>query len=363
MRRTGRAAIFLRPGQPLELREFDVPDPLAGQILVRVTCCTICGSDLHTISGRRSAPTPSVLGHEIIGEVVAFGPCTAHLAMHGKPIEEGDRITWTVTASCQKCFFCEHRLLQKCERLFKYGHQSWEPDGAWSGGLAEWCIIRPASGIVKLPSGLPDEVASPASCATATIMGAFRTIGPVHQESVLVQGAGMLGLTACAIARASGAAEIICTDLNDQRLALAERFGATRVCRADPEALRETVREATARRGVDVALELTGSPDAIETGLDLVRIGGRYAWIGSVLPTRSIPVNPEAIVRRHLTIYGLHNYSAQDLHRAIEVLDQYHRQFPFADLVGAIYPLDAVNEAIGHASRGSAVRVGVKPNL
>src|SRR5262245_4908195 len=96
----GRAALFHGPGRSLELTRHPVPEPRGAEVLVRVTCCTLCRSDLHTHAGRRPAPTPIVLGHEIVGRIKAFGPDAVRTNLRGETLAPGDRVTWTLAASC-----------------------------------------------------------------------------------------------------------------------------------------------------------------------------------------------------------------------------------------------------------------------
>ena len=208
MQKTARAAVFLDPGQPLEMRSFALREPRGQEMLVRVTFCTLCGSDLHTFTGRRQTPTPTILGHEIIGRIERFGPDAPRHDLLGQPLREGDRITWTLAASCGACFYCTRELPQKCERLFKYGYEQITDDHPLSGGLADYCLLAPGTGIIRLPETLPDAVACPANCATATVAAALRAGGGCQGQTVLIQGAGMLGLTACAMAKAGGAAAL-----------------------------------------------------------------------------------------------------------------------------------------------------------
>lgn len=134
----------------------------AGERLVRVTACTICGSDLHTLAGRRTAPAPSILGHEAVGIEVATGR----------------RVTWSILACCGECDRCRRGMEQKCERLFKYGHGMHA--GAPSGGLSELIVLRPGTLVLEVPEGLADEVVCPANCATATVAACLRVAGPVR---------------------------------------------------------------------------------------------------------------------------------------------------------------------------------------
>jgi len=351
------AAVFVEAGQPLDVRDFPVPTPSTGQTLVRVAACTLCASDLHTYTGRRSSPKPSVLGHEIIGHIERFGPGTPQVDAAGQSLAVGDRVTWSVVANCGECFFCRRGLPQKCVAMLKYGHEALRPGHEFTGGLAEYCLLAKGTAIVRLPDDLPDAVVCPASCATATVSAALRIAGDVRDRSVLVQGAGMLGLTACAQARSMGASQVICCDLNAARLAKAMEFGATHL--ATPDELADTVRRATEGYGVDFALEITGAPAAFVAGLEQLRIGGTYVLVGAVYTAAPVPVSIEMLVRRQLTLRGVHNYAPEDLLAAVRFLDA-HRNYPFASLVSEWLPLAAADRAFQAAEGANALRIGVR---
>ena len=120
MQTTASIALFHGAGQPFELCERKIVTPNRDEVLVRVSLATICGSDLHTFTGRRAAPVPCVLGHEAVGRIAY--PTKVRDA-YGEPLHEGDRVTWSLMAACGACRYCNERdLPQKCERLFKYGH-------------------------------------------------------------------------------------------------------------------------------------------------------------------------------------------------------------------------------------------------
>ncbi len=358
-----RAAVFVGPGRPLDMRMLESRLPQTGEVRVRVRCCTICGSDLHTYQGHRSTPTPTVLGHEILGEVESLGPGEPVTDHAGEPLRIGDRVTWSIAASCGACFFCACDAPQKCESLFKYGHESLDSQRPLSGGLAEHCLLAPGTTIVRLPEALSDHVACPVNCATATVAGAMRLGGVAAHQTVLVQGLGMLGLTAAAMARSLGADRVIGCDIDADRLALARRFGVT-----DPvnvatgsQGLQSTVNRLTAGRGVDVAIELSGSIEAMRSGIDLLRISGTYVWVGAVFKTPLLTVNPEMIVRRMLTIRGLHNYTPRDLVAAVDFLASQHHQYPFEHLVEGPWALDQAGAALEFALSGRPLRVAVRP--
>jgi threonine 3-dehydrogenase len=358
---TSRAMLFHESEQQLELRRYSLPRLDKGEVLVRVTCCTLCGSDLHTYEGRRTTPCPTVLGHEILGLVAKLPSECVVCDYEGTPLEVGDRVTWSVTASCGNCFFCKDGLPQKCEHLFKYGHERVSDRHPLSGGMADYCHLAAGTAILRVPTNLSDAVACPANCATATVAAAMRYAGSCKDRAVLIQGAGMLGLTAAAMAVSDGAREVVVCDTVTERLQRARRFGATRtVNAADEAALRTAVNEATSGRGVDLAVDMSGSPAAIEAGVGLLRIGGRYVFVGAVCPTRPISISAETIVRNLLSIQGVHNYAPQDLHKALQFLQEGHEQFPFEELVGETFALEDATAALAHTSRSGALRVALR---
>ncbi len=357
------AAVFTAAGEPLQLNRYALPTLAAGELLVKVTCCTICGSDVHTYEGRRSTPVPTILGHEIMGTVAELPPGEAVCDVAGQPLAVGDRITWSIAANCGDCFYCSHEIPPKCEQLFKYGHEAIDDVHPFSGGLAEVCHLAPGTPIVRVPDALSDVVACPANCATATVAGALRTGGDCRDKIVLIQGAGMLGLTAMAMARTRGAAEVIVCDIDDARLETAKRFGATRTAnvRDGLDVLQAVVAEVSESRGVDIAVELSGSPASVAAGLKLLRIGGTYVLIGSVYPADDVPVSAEWVVRRWLNIHGVHNYLPEDLATAVDFLEREHENFPFAELVTDSFSLEDSEAAFEHTIRERCLRVAVVP--
>jgi alcohol dehydrogenase len=351
-----RAALFHGPGRPLELTSFASADPVGEEVLVRVALCTLCRSDLHTHSGRRAGPTPSVLGHEIVGRIEAFGPSASRQDGRGRQAMNGDRISWTVTASCGRCFYCADELPQKCERLFKYGHDAVTPERPFEGGLADYVLLRPGTPWLLVPDEIPDAVAAPANCATATVAAALRSAGELRGRRVLILGAGVLGLTACSMARAAGAEKVMASDPNPQARQRALAFGATHAINDPLEA-----RDLTGGRGADVAVELAGVADSVRAGLSLVRTGGTLILAGTVSPTEAVPLDPEDVVRRMVTIRGVHNYHSRDLEAALDFLAGPGREFPFASLVGATFPLERVEDALAHAHANPGLRTAVAP--
>ncbi len=360
--KTCRAAFFVAPGRPLELR--DVPVTRAGphEALVRIECCTICGSDLHTISGGRESPAPSILGHEALGTIVELGdPPLSDI--HDAPLALGDRVTWSPVVSCGVCDRCRSRLPQKCRALFKYGHAISSGPGMLNGGLAELIHLRAGSAVLKLAADAPRDVFTPVNCATATVAAAYRAAGPISGQRVLIFGSGMLGLTAAAFAKSAHAQSVTICDPNPLRLARAKKFGADRLIewQSDVDGLRQQLSQSTDSEWFDRILDFSGSPAAVEASWQLADVGASVIFAGSVLPTAPIRLDPETVVRRLLTIRGVHNYVPDDLQTAAEFLQANHNRFPFAELVEQTFPLSRIHDAIQAALRDRPVRVAVHP--
>lgn len=354
-----RAMLFEGAGRPFRAVDGPEPMPRGTEVMVRVVCCTLCRSDLHTQSGRRIEPMPTVLGHEIVGRITAFGPEASAVDGLGTPAEVGSRITWSVAVGCGSCHLCQVDLPQKCVTPYKYGHVQVDPHDPYAGGLAEYVRLVPKTAWYVVPENLTDEVAAMANCATATVAGLIRHAGPLKGQSVTVLGAGVLGVTAAAITRAAGAETILVVDPIPANQERARSFGATHV--ANPETASAALMEATRGRGADMVFELAGPAESAALSLRLARIGGQVIWAGTVAPTAPLPIEPEQIVRRMLTIRGIHNYHPRDLAAALQFLAGPGQTFPFGSLVREGYGLDSLDQAFRAAEQSPGTRIAIRP--
>ena len=358
-----KAAVFRDVGRPLELQTFDLPEQLEpGAAVCEVVMATICGSDLHTISGRRKEPAPLILGHEIIGRIVQLGEGTTADGF-GQPLAVGDRVSWTIMACCGTCFFCTHGLENKCVKLRKYGHTCCDEPPHLTGGFAEHVCLWPGTAVFRVPDALADEIATPANCALATVICAKDTIGLAAGESVLIQGAGLLGLNLIALCKEAGAARVFVTDVQPARLELAERFGADEAfnladCSADEVV--SAIRDATDGRGADVAFEVCGQAQAVAMGVEALRIGGRYLIAGLVTPGARFELDGNQLTRKILTLKGIHNYQPTHLGQALRFLDSCAAAYPYDRIVGKTFSLDRINDAVAEAATGKHIRVAVR---
>jgi putative phosphonate catabolism associated alcohol dehydrogenase len=361
---TSTAAVMTGVNTPLELIQYPLPKPEKGAMVVKVLCCTICGSDLHTWLGRRHGPTPAILGHEIVGEIVEMGDGVTRDS-GDRPLTVGDRVTWTIMDNCGKCYYCREKgLPMKCLHLKKYGHDNCEKPPHLEGGFAEHCYINPGTCVIKIPDNLTNEEAAPANCALATVSAGWDTLDVRPFENVLIQGAGALGIYAAALAGHIGCNKIIVTDIVDRRLAFVREFGATDVINTkgmkDDEIV-QAVQSLTNGFGVDVAMEVAGVPALIPIGLKSLRKGGRMVLHGTSFAGAHFTYDASDIIWRWLQIRGVHNYDAKHLQMAVDFLSQTKQKFPFHKLATHRFPLREINEAMRVAESAVGIRVAVLP--
>lgn len=370
---TARGVVFHGVGQPFEQREIRLPETLEeGELLVKLEVATICGSDLHTVSGKRNEPMPLILGHEGVGVVERVG---SNIFSGNRPrrgawnVREGDRVTFSVADSCGTCVECSlHKLPQKCVSLMKYGHARVDDGTGLNGTYASHIILRPGTHVVKLPNTLSSRICAPANCALATVansldMGRLPRYGA--NQSAIVQGAGLLGIYAVAWLRWRVGMEVVfCFDMSPERLKTAERFGAI------PVLVKPGEDEAHARaefvhqrcpRGVDVAVEMTGARSVVTEGVQLLRNGGHYAFAGMVHPDSQLSsLTGETIIRKCLTIRGVHNYTPWNLQEAVDFLKEFQDALPFESVLSPEdFALQDLEKAFEVAHNGEYCRVVV----
>jgi threonine 3-dehydrogenase len=281
--------IRARPGFALQ----DVPVPQIGptEVLIHVEKAGICGTDLHIYEWDHWAQAriqpPRIIGHEFMGTVAAIGNAV-------RAVRIGDRVSAEGHIADLTCLLCRTGQAHLCERLEIIGV---DRDGAFADYIA-----MPEYNIWKLDPAIPDEFAAvfdPLGNAVHTVMAAG-----VSARSVVITGVGSIGLMAIPVARAAGASSVFAIDLNPAKLELAQKLGADRTFAANEPGLVEEIRMLTNGDGVDVLLEMSGSAAAIDSGLQMVRNGGRAALLG--IPSDSVSLNlAERIIFKGLIVLGV----------------------------------------------------------
>ena len=358
--KTSRAAILTERGKPLEIGDVTIPAELErGAILVRNTVATVCGTDVHVWEGSvaQDRPLPTILGHEMVGEVAELGPGVTHDTV-GSPLAVGDRITWS-HGQCGECYFCVvEREPTLCVNWRGYMVGDCREFPHLVGGFAEYTYVYPTAGRIKIPDDVSDALAAASSCALRTVIAAFERLGPIYEhQTVVVQGAGPIGLFSAAKAIAEGAAQVFVIGGPAARLELAEDWGAVPIPVEETSSAErvQLVRDATGGRGADVVIEGSGVPQAWPEGIELLRRGGRYVIIGQA-HGESMPFNPSVILGKHLTIIGSLSAHIRHYHRALEFLRTQAHRFDWNKMLSSTYPLDDIMIAMERMKRWEEIK-------
>jgi alcohol dehydrogenase len=358
------AAVFQGSAQPWSF--VQAPDRDSPELaIVDVEACTLCSSDVHTVTGRRVSPTPSVLGHEAIGRVRRLPTAWRLADLDGRLVAVGDRVVWGVAAHCGQCLFCQSGIPQKCAHLVKYGHGVHRQGEYPQGGLSTRIGLANGTPVVVLDDRTDARVACLSACAGATVAAALRLAGGVAGRHVVIFGGGVLGCLACAMARGEGAEVVVCVEPDANRRSRAEAFGATvTIDPSEPELIQRLKSECRDGFGPDVCLELCGASSAFSAALSALRIGGTLVLAGAVFPAGTVSVAPEELVRRMITIRGLHNYAPEDLKAAVTFacFDSEQRPAIWAGLFSERFRLEEIDRAFAWAAEHPGVRTVVSPN-
>lgn len=309
-----------------QLSVTDTPDPVpaADEVLIRVSACGICGSDVHGYdgsSGRRIPPL--IMGHEAAGTIAAAGPEVTRFRV-------GDRVTFDSTIYCGECEYCRRGDVNLCDSRQVLGVSC--DDYRRNGAFAEFVAV-PERVLYALPPHMPFTHAAMLE-ATAVALHAVRMAGDVLPGSTaLVIGAGMIGLLVMQAARASGFARVFVADLDRSRLDLAESMSADHTI-LSPDSSAEIL-SFTATRGVDVVFEAVGTRETVQSAIMSVRRGGTVVLIGNIAREVTLPL--QSVVTRQIRLQGT-AASSGEYGVAVEMLG--NGSIQVAPLISAVVPLE-----------------------
>jgi L-iditol 2-dehydrogenase len=304
-------ALVLHGIHQLSIEEVPEPVPAAGEVLVQVAACGICGSDLHGYHGespRRNRSIPLIMGHEFTGRVRAVGPDVPG------DIVPGQRVVVHPQVSCGRCSACRTGRTNICPYMSILGIER-------AGGFAE-CVAVPANRLFPLPDGLSNQQGALVE-TLAVEVHLFRQTALPLWRTVVVLGAGPQGLLAVQLARLAGASQIIATDLMPHRLRLAEQLGATHVLRGDQD-VAAIVKDLTDGWGAEFVVDAAGVAATRQQGIAALAPGGTFGLVG--IGPGEVPVDFGPVINRELTLRGSYACSDDDFVRALELLAAGHIQ-------------------------------------
>lgn len=354
-----KAAVCRSFGAPLTIEEVEIGPPQAGEVLVKVVACAICHSDVHKIQGDWGGALPTVAGHEAAGVVEAVGSGVTL-------VQPGDHVVMSLLRACGRCFFCNQGQPHLCSHEFALTTQSRlrGADGASIeqgikvAGFAEYAVVD-QSQLVSIPKDMPLDSASLLACGVITGLGAVVNTAKVGPgQSVVVIGAGGVGLNAIQGAALSGGHPVIAVDLLDSKLESAFDFGATHgVNGRDGEAVAKQVLGLTDGRGADFVFITVGSPAAVAQGITLTRRGGTLVLVGIPDDKATHPLPLAQTVWREQRILGSSMGSTRLSTQVPQLVSLYlSGRLKLDELISARYPLEEINEAIAAMETGQALR-------
>jgi threonine 3-dehydrogenase len=285
------ALVKARSAPGIDLQDISKPTPGPNDVLIRVKRAAICGTDMHIYNwdawAQKTIPVPMAVGHEYCGEVVEVGSEVSGFKV-------GDRVSGEGHITCGYCRNCRAGRRHLCRNTIGVGVNR-------PGAFAEYVVI-PAFNAFKLTAAIDDEIAAildPLGNAVHTAL-AFDVVG----EDVLITGAGPIGIMAAAIVRFIGARNVVITDVNDYRLELARKMGATLALNVTRDKLEDAMKQLGMQEGFDVGLEMSGNAAALRDMLRTMHHGGGIAMLG--IPPNEVAIDWNEVILKGLTIKGIY---------------------------------------------------------
>jgi threonine dehydrogenase-like Zn-dependent dehydrogenase len=381
--RTVLAATLVEPGH-YEVRQYPLPDPAPGCLLVKMEVSGICGTDKHTYQGYvgqyggngtpRTLPFPIIQGHENVGTIAAIGGVGHYTDFEGVPLNVGDRVIVGPNVSCGTCYYCRHDFpYYCCENTVDYGNNISAKDPPHLfGGWSQYLYVVPGSFLVKVPDELPSEIAVLTEIMAVTVgldrakqISAFPNESFRFDDTVVVLGVGPLGMCFVMKARMLGAGTIIAVDLSDYRLEFARMLGADHVINASKTAEKHRlaqIRDLTNGRGADVVIECAGVPQAVRESLEMLRLGGLLVEAGNFSDMGEISISPHRhLCAKNVRILGVGGEEPAAYGPSMRQMARYMQHYPLAEFVTHRFGLKQVKAAMEKSMAADSMKVVIAP--
>jgi threonine dehydrogenase-like Zn-dependent dehydrogenase len=373
------AATLVQPGK-YEIREYPLPEPAPGCVLVKMELSGICGTDKHTFQGYttqyggRKLEFPIIQGHENVGTVAAIGGNGKYTDFEGIPLRAGDRVVVGANVCCGECYYCRHDFpYYCCENMTDYGNNlSAKNPPHLFGGWSQYMYILPGSFLVKVPDDLPSEVAVLTEIFAVSVgldrakqMSAFPNESFRFDDTVVVLGAGPLGMCFLMKARMLGAGTIIAIDLSEYRLNFAKRLGADHAVNAGNHSQadrQQVVKDLTNGRGADMVIECAGVPQAVPEALEMLRIGGLLVEAGNFSDLGEVPLSPHRhLCAKNARILGVGGEEPAAYGPSMRQMARYMKNYPLQEFVTHRFGLRDVEVAMQKSIEPESMKVVLQP--
>ena len=335
-----RALVKAKPERGIWLEEIDQPEVGHNDVLIRVKRTAICGTDIHIYQwddwASATIPVPLAVGHEFSGEVVECG-------IEVRGFEAGDRVSAEGHVTCGVCRNCRAGRRHLCMNTVGVGVNR-------AGAFADYIAV-PAFNVFKLPDAISDEMASildPLGNATHTALS-FDLVG----EDVLITGAGPIGIMAVAVAKYAGARHVVITDVNDYRLDLAKKMGATVALNVTNGSLDNVMDDLGMEEGFDVGMEMSGNPSAFRDMLRTMHHGGKIALLG--IPPAETAIDWNQVIFKGLIVKGI--YGREMFETWYKMSSMLQSGLDIEPIITHRFPLERFEEAFHLMESGQSGKV------
>lgn len=379
-----KAAVITKPGK-IEIQKFPYPSIKESDMLVKMEMSGICGTDKHTYKGElkqyagtaaeEDIPLPVIPGHENVGVIAEIGEkARMNLEFYGQELKEGDRVVVCPDIICGKCWYCRHIAgYPWCENIKSYGVTiSCSDPPHLFGGWAEYMYVTSDTFVFKVPPEIPPEVAVLTEPLVVTYhldkAKEFYSLGGegfALGDTILIQGAGPLGLCHLIKARIMGAGQIIVTDKSEYRLRLAKDFGADVILNVDKTTEKErleNIKDLTGDRGVDLAIECAGVPEVVKEGIEALRKGGMYFEVGNYVETGEIFLSPHRhMLAKSVRLIGMTNHPFTGYGPTLELMKRHLDDILFEKMVTHKYRIEKAEQGMLKSMEAESMKVVITP--
>jgi L-iditol 2-dehydrogenase len=340
-----RAVVYLGPGM-IELRTVSIPDPAAGEILVKVRAATTCGTDVKTyLRGHPKFPPPFVFGHEFGGDIAKVGKGVTQF-------HEGMRVTANVFAECGQCFYCKRGQGNICSDLV-YNF----------GAFAEYMIIPERivhRTTFEIPAHVPYGHAALLEPLVTVVHGWHKVAIRPGETVAFIGAGGPISLMFMQLALRAGAGKVIAIGHSTARLAVAKKIGATHLVNAKEIDPVTAIRKLNCSHGADVVIECAGTKSAWESSLDVVRRGGRVLWFGGLPGGTKVEIDAVRVHYGEIDLLNMHGGTAENAREAFDLIAS--GALNLAPILSGELPLEKVEDALKQMIAGQVVKMVIKPD-
>ncbi len=357
-------AVMTAPQQPVELRELPLPDLELNSALLRTELSEVCGTDVHLREGRLAGvPYPIIPGHVSVGVLERIRG--EMLDVDGRPFAEGERVTFLdVHRTCHRCRAClVDKASTRCPQRKVYGITYGLDDGL-TGGWSQYIYLKPDTICIRM-GDVPSELYMAGGCSLPTALHAVERADVRIGDTVLVLGAGPVGLSSVAFAGMRGADRVLCIGAPEERLATARAMGAAETLdftHLTEDQRTDWVRSQTNGRGADVTIEATGVAEAVVQALRFTRDAGRVVVVGQYTDAGDASFNPHLdLNQKHLDVRGCWGSDYSHFHRAVRCLGTQAAQGIWSHVGLTRYRLSQVNEALDAVAAGAVIKALIVP--